>query len=385
MPASRLAILIAGNFFVAVSFMSVSGLLNEIAASLRVSIAQAGLLIAVFALTASFCAPVLATAGSRLDRRKLLTASLAICAVANVLGAVCQTYGQLMSVRILAAITSAIYTPQVAATVSMLVPEQERGPSIAKLMMGWAIGSVLGSPLVVLIGTYAHWRAAFAAIGLASGLTAYLVWRALPAGVKVPPLSARRWFEVLRNRALMLLTGATALNGVGNMLVFSYLAPIMSALHGVSGAALAALFFVNGSGGLTGNIASVGLLRRLGAGRIAYASSAMIAAAFAVWPLFSASLVALFALQLVWSLGSGGFPSSQQTRLVQAAPMLAAATIALNSSVGYLGASIGTTLGASAWTLVGPRYMPSIGLLFVLASLACSVLGERATRAAASA
>ena len=68
---ARLIVLIAGNFFVATSFFSVSGLLNEIATALGVSVAQAGLLIAAFALTAAFFAPVLATAGSRFDRRKL--------------------------------------------------------------------------------------------------------------------------------------------------------------------------------------------------------------------------------------------------------------------------------------------------------------------------
>jgi DHA1 family inner membrane transport protein len=158
LSGSRLAVLIAGNFFVATSFMSVTGLLNEIAASLQVSIAQAGLLIAAFALTAAFCAPVLATAGSRIDRRKLLTLSIAICAVANLFAALSQTYAQLMTARVLAAVTSAVYTPQVAATVSMIVSERERGPSMAKLMMGWAIGSVAGSPLVVLIGTTFGWR-----------------------------------------------------------------------------------------------------------------------------------------------------------------------------------------------------------------------------------
>jgi predicted MFS family arabinose efflux permease len=60
-------------------------------------------------------------------------------------------------------------------------------------------------------------------------------------------------------------------------------------------------------------------------------------------------------------------------------PSLAAATIAMNSSIGYLGTSVGTTLGASAWLLVGPRYMSWIALLFVLASFACSRLGTKAT------
>lgn len=377
MPTSRLAVLIAGNFFVAISFMSVSGLLNEIAASLHVSVAQAGMLIAAFALTAAFCAPVLATAGSRIDRRKLLTASLAICAVANLLAAFSQTYAQLMATRVLGAITSAVYTPQVAATVSMLVSDKERGPSLAKLMMGWAIGSVVGSPLVVLIGTEFGWRMSIGLIGVASAVVAFLVWRAVPANVKVPALNWQRWIQVIRSPVLMLLTATTALNSVGNTLVFSYFAPIMKALHDVSGPTLAALYFVSGAGGLGGNIASVRMIQRQGAARTAAVSGVLIACIFVIWPVFAGTLAVVFVMQLFWAFGTGSFPSSQQTRLVNVDPSLAAATIAMNSSVGYLGTSVGTTLGATAWTLVGPRYMPWIGLVFVLASLLCSRLGER--------
>lgn len=380
MPQSRLIILIAGNFFVATSFFSVTGLLNEIAAALSVTVAQAGYLIAAFALTAAFCAPVLATAGSRIDRRKLLTTSMAICALANVFCALSQTYGQLMAGRVLAAITSAVYTPQVAATVSMLVSEEERGPSLAKLMMGWAIGSVAGAPLVVLIGTSFGWRASLAAIGVASGITAVLIWRAVPSNVNVPALNWQRWIEVVRSKPLMLLTATTCLNAVGNMIVFSYLAPIMRALHGISGQVLASLYFVNGLGGLIGNVWSVRLIRRTGAGRIAVVSGIFIALTFLVWPLAAMSLAAIFFLQVVWSLATGGFPSSQQTRLVMVNPSLASATIAMNSSVGYLGTSIGTMLGATAWDLVGPRYLAWVGFVFVLASLVCSYYGERAAR-----
>ncbi len=380
MRQSRLAILIAGNFFVATSFFSVTGLLNEIAAAFDVSVARAGLLIAAFALTAAFCAPVLATVGSSFDRRKLLTTSMAICALANVLCAVSQTYGQLMAARVLAALTSAVYTPQVAATVSMLVPAEERGTSLAKLMMGWAIGSVAGAPLVVLIGTSFGWRWSLAAIGIASGVTALLVWRALPSNVQVPALNWQRWIEVVRSKPLMLLTATTCLNSVGNTTVFSYLAPITRTLHGVSGQVLASLYFVNGLGGLTGNVASVQLIRRIGAGRIAVAAGIAIAATFLLWPLLAMSLAAIFALQVVWSLAMGGFPSAQQTRLVMVSPTLASATIAMNSSVGYLGTSLGTMIGASAWNLVGPRFMPWIGFAFIVASLGCSYCGERAAR-----
>jgi MFS transporter, DHA1 family, inner membrane transport protein len=87
-------------------------------------------------------------------------------------------------------------------------------------------------------------------------------------------------------------------------------------------------------------------------------------------------------VQFLWSLGSAGFPAVQQARLVAVAPALAGATIALNSSMTYLGGSLGAAIGSSAWTVVAPRFMPWVGFIFVVAALACSVLGERAVRRA---
>lgn len=385
MPTRRLIVLIVGNFFVATSFMSVGGLLNEIAASLSITIGQAGLLIAAFGISAAICAPTLATLGSRIDRRVLLTSSMAICALANILAALSRDYDQLMLARVLAAVTSAVYTPQVAATVSMLVPETERGPTLAKLMIGWAVGSVLGNPLSVLIASMSSWRMSFAFIGVASGVVALLVWRSVPANVHVPPLNWQRWFEVLRSPALRWLTAATALTNVGGNVMWSYIAPIVKAVQGISGPALAALLFTSGIGGLLGNLLSVRLIRRVGATNVAYKCNGVSAVVLLLWPFVASWTAAVYVAQFVWSLGNAGFPAVQQTRLVAVAPMLAAATIALNSSMTYLGGSIGATIGASAWNVVAPRYMPWVGLIFVLAALACSMLGERAaTRATSS-
>jgi MFS transporter, DHA1 family, inner membrane transport protein len=191
-------------------------------------------------------------------------------------------------------------------------------------------------------------------------------------------LNWQRWLQVLGSKPLMLLTATTGLNSIGNMTVFSYLAPITKALHGISGQMLAGLYFINGLGGLIGNIFSVRLIEKRGAGRVAFVCGVMIAVTFFLWPLVAFALIGVFVLQIVWSLAMGGFPSAQQTRLVMVNPAFASATIAMNSSVGYLGTSIGSMLGASAWNLVGPRYLPWIGLSFVLVSIACSVMGERA-------
>src|SRR5262245_30050394 len=214
MPTSRLIVLIAGNFFVATSFLSVGGLLEVIASDLGIPVERAGLLIAAFGISAAICAPTLATLGSSIDRRRLLTGSMAVCAIANVFAAFSHSYGELMTARILAAVTSAVYTPQVAATVSMLVPENERPPTLAKLMVGWAVGSVAGNPLSVAIADGFGWRASFLFIGVSSAIISILVWRSLPPNVHVPPLTFHRWFEVFRSSPLRWLTAATALTNV---------------------------------------------------------------------------------------------------------------------------------------------------------------------------
>ena len=382
MPTSRLIVLIAGNFFVATSFLSVGGLLNDISVSLAIPIERAGLLIAAFGISAAICAPTLATLGSRIDRRVLLTGSMAICALANVLAALSRDYEQLMLARVLAAVTSAVYTPQVAATVSMLVSESERGPTLAKLMIGWAVGSVLGNPLSVMIAAVSSWRMSFAFIGVASAIVALFVWRSLPSNVHVPPLNWYRWFEVLRSPALRWLTAATALANLGGTVMLSYIAPIVKAVQGITGPALAALLFTSGVGGLIGNLISVRLIRRIGAANVAYKCNGVSALMLLLWPLLASWTAAIYVAQFVQSLGSAGFPAVQQARLVAVAPLLAAATIALNSSMTYLGGSIGATIGASAWTRVEPRFMPWVGFVFVVAALGCSMLGERAARRA---
>jgi MFS transporter, DHA1 family, inner membrane transport protein len=373
---------IVGNFFVATSFMAVTGLMPEIMSTLHISSSQAGLLISAFGLTAGICAPVLATMGSSIDRRKLLTVAMGCCAVANVLAALSQNYTQLMWARVLAAVTSAVFTPQAAATMSTLVPANERAPTLAKLMIGWAVGSVLGSPLNVLIGTHASWRVAFAFIGLASAIMAILVWRWVPTGVKVPTLNLRSWTKIFRSPPLLWLTSATGLTNVGGMLMFGFIAVIAKEVLHIEGNTLAALMFLSGLGSLAGNLTSVQLLKRTNAANVAYKCALSAAVVLLLWPLCADWVWLIFVLQLIYSMGVAGFPAVQQSRLVAVAPSLASATIALNSSITYLGGAIGSSLGSVAITIVGPRYMAWVAVVFTLASLACSIIGERKSRTA---
>lgn len=362
-PDRRLLALLAGNFVVAVNFYIVAGLLDELAAAFGVSVAQAGTLISVFAITTVIGAPLFASLSSRIDRRRLLVGTLLLCALANLAASLSQTYTQMLAIRVFAALASAVFTPQAAATIALLVPVERRPSAMSMVMLGWSFASIFGVPMGVLIGLHFGWRAAFVANVFCALVVALLVWRLLPPRLHVPPFGFRGWIEVLRNPLLLALMAGSLAISTANQTVFSYLAPLTRQLLGFDGVQLSLLLTIHGVAAVCANLAAVVLLRRVQADRMATAFALCAFAGLLLWPgaLLWAPLV--FGVQFLWSLGLAGFPTVQQARLVHAGPALAGAAIALNSSAGYLGQALGASLGAAVWISPGPPYLPWVALL----------------------
>lgn len=376
---ARIGVLCAGNFMVGTSMYIVGGLLNELATAFDVSIAKAGFLIAAFAITSVIASPLFATLSARIDRRVLLTAMLLVCALANGLAWFAQTYEQLLATRLLAAVSSAVFTPQASAVLGLLVTPARRTQATSAIMVGWALASVLGVPLGVWIGQAAGWRAAMGALGLASLVVAFLLWRLLPT-MHVPPINLHSWLTVLRTPALSLLIATSAIFAAGAHCVFSYIAPLVATVQPDDPGLLSSLLLAHGVAAVLSNLLAVVLLDRLGLEKMVRIWGLLPLLVFAVWPLLAHSVLALFILQMIWAVGAAGFSGLQQARLAAIAPALSSASIALNSSAFYLGQSSGTLLGGAAWTMMDPRYLPWLGLALLVPAMLLSRKGRHAAR-----
>ena len=77
--------------------------------------------------------PLLASVVAGWDRRRLLTLSLLWYAVFLGLSALMPSFGSLLIVRVLTVVSPAIFTPQAAACVGLLVPAEQRGRIEIKL------------------------------------------------------------------------------------------------------------------------------------------------------------------------------------------------------------------------------------------------------------
>lgn len=368
--------LLFGNFVIGTGVMVVPGTLNDISASMHVSVATAGQLIAAAAAVMCVGAPLLASVVAGWDRRRLLALSLLWYAVFLGLSALMPNFGSLLIVRVLTVVSPAIFTPQAAACVGLLVAPEQRGRAITFVFLGWSVASVLGLPIGALIGGTLGWRAAFAVVAVLSVVSAAWVWRAMPDGIKPPALSRAAWGEALRSPSLMLCVAVTLLYSAGQFVLFSYFAPYFKLMLAITPLQLSLLFAWFGAFGLLGNILMSRRIDRMGAPSAVMWGVGAMALSLVLWPL-GTNLVLVALVLIPWALGCFSSNSAQQARLVGIAPALASGSIALNSSAMYAGQALGA--GSGGWLIAhdGMGSLHWFALAGLVASMAMSWWASR--------
>src|SRR4051812_42897103 len=108
--------LMLGNFVTGCSVLAPAGMLVELSTELGVSIPEAGLLITWGAVILCVASPVTAWLTSRIERRTLLVATLAVFAISSAASALATSYAVLLALRLAMLAVGALYTPQAAGT-----------------------------------------------------------------------------------------------------------------------------------------------------------------------------------------------------------------------------------------------------------------------------
>ncbi|MCK1381859.1 MFS transporter, partial [Bradyrhizobium sp. 24] len=129
--------LMLGNLVTGCSVLAPAGMLPELATGLDVSIHAAALLITFGAVILCIGSPLTAWLTSRIERRTLLTTTLAVLAFGNLASAFAPDYASLLVIRLVMLAVGALYTPQAAGTAALIVPVERRGSTIAYIFLGW--------------------------------------------------------------------------------------------------------------------------------------------------------------------------------------------------------------------------------------------------------
>jgi predicted MFS family arabinose efflux permease len=337
--------LMFGNFVIGVAILAPAGMLAELAQGLAVTIRDAGLLVTFGAVVLCFGSPLVTWATSGIERRTLLSATIAVVAVGHAASAFAPNYGTLLTLRLVMVAVAAIYTPQAASTIALIVPEKERPSAIAFVFLGWSLALAAGLPLITFLAAHLGWRAAYGVLAALSAVSLLLLVLGVPGRLAGAAVSLRSWGRIVRNGSIILLLLITALMTSALFVIFTYLGPLLHKLVDAGPRTIGTFFALFGVAGFVGNLLATRVVTRLGA----FATSATVILSMflgaLVWSLGVGVLAAMAVGILLQGFGFAAANSMQQARLVAAAPELSSATVALNTSSIYVGQALGSALG----------------------------------------
>jgi predicted MFS family arabinose efflux permease len=199
----------------------------------------------------------------------------------------------------------------------------------------------------------------------------------MPSGVRPAAISLAAWKDAFATPSLMAIVAVTFLFGAGQFTLFAYFTPYFrDVLHATTNQSSLLLIWF-GIFGVIGNLALARFIDRTGAHLAATAMVCLMALSFLIWP-FVSGVVGIGLAVIPWAFGCFSSNSAKQARLSAAAPALASALLALNTSAIYLGQAAGASSGGWLIAHLGYAALSWVGLAWLIARIAASLWATRA-------
>ncbi|MGP1613448.1 MAG: MFS transporter [Pollutimonas bauzanensis] len=381
MPLALWALALSA-FAIGTTEFVIVGLIPTIAASLGVSVPSAGLLVSVYALGVAVGAPVLTALSSRVPRKQLLLALMALFTVGNLVAWMAPGYAALMAARVLTGLAHGVFFSIGSTIATGLVSKDKAASAIALMFTGLTVALVTGVPLGTFIGQTFGWQTTFLAVSLLGVIAFAGSWILVPGNIaNSAPASLLTQLAVLKKPRLLLVYAITTLGYGGSFIAFTYLAPILQEIAGFSASSVGLVMLVYGVSVAFGNIWGGKLADKKGpirALQIVFALLALVLLALA----FTATNPWLAVITvLAWGAVAFGNVPGLQVYVVQQAERHAPQAVDVASGLNIAAFNVGIAGGAWAGGLIvahaGLLATPWIGALVVLGALGLTTLAGR--------
>ena len=284
MPVALLALALSA-FAIGTTEFVIMGLLPEVAGDLQVSIPSAGWLISGYALGVAIGAPIMALLTAKLPRKKTLILLMIIFIIGNVLCALAWSYNLLMMARVVTALCHGAFFGIGAVVAASLVAPGRQASAVALMFTGLTLANVLGVPLGTWFGQLFGWRATFWGVAIVGVLAFIALIVSLPVNKEEKPVHLASEVSALANGKLWLSLLMTVFFAAAMFALFSYIAPLLLQVTGISDRGVSWTLFLIGGGLTVGNI----LGGKLADWKVSFSL------------ILSFSLIALFSLLFSWT------------------------------------------------------------------------------------
>ncbi|HEY3074411.1 MAG TPA: MFS transporter [Burkholderiales bacterium] len=371
-----------GSFAIGTTGYMIAGLLPAITSDLGVSTAAAGQLFTVYALAFAAGSPLLAVATSGIERKRLLMAAMAALALCSAFAALTESFALLLVAQVALALAAGTFMPAASAYAAAAAPVERRGRALSIVIGGLTLAMVIGVPVGAVVGEHFGWRLAYAGVALLALLVLVGTAASLPPLKASAAVTLSERLAVARRPDILGALALTMITLAGAFSIYTYLAPFLRTIGGLSGSHVAAVLFLFGLGGAAGNLAGGAISDRGRPSRLLVVVLVALIGLFALLSLAGTFLPeaavpwVIVPAIAIWGLVGWSFPSIQQVRLVAMEPRLMPITLSLNASASYAGISLGAALGsivvakgaigAIGWAGAGCETLALVVLLYSL-------------------
>ena len=360
------------------------GLTDVMAQGLCVGVEQTGAAVTTYALGATFAAPVLSALTASWSRKNVMLTTAVVFTAGSLAAAFAATLPQLLLARFIAGLGHGLFLAAASSTAARLAGPGKAGRAVAVVFGGFTLAMAIGVPLSTWLGGVVSWRPVLGAIA-AFGAFGFL---GLLFGMKDPVRSvpgehsdsAMQNIGMLFNRKLLAGALVTVLAYAGSFTAYTFIAPILTQVTGVTGATVSLFMLVYGITAAVGNILGGKLTDSMGVNRAnIFIISGIVVVVLGMW-LLSSSPVSMGILVALLGMVTFAAVPALQARLIgvaeQHAPHAHGVAAGLNIAGFNSGIALGSVLGSITISHAGIVYtgisgaiVSLLGLLLLLAQI----------------
>ncbi|ROR73037.1 MFS transporter [Bogoriella caseilytica] len=378
--ALPLIALALGAFVIGTSETAVMGLLPEMTRDFGVPVGQGGHIIAAYALGVVLGAPALTALTIRLSRKLVLVGALALFLAGNLAVLMAPDLITVLVARFLTGLPHGLFLGAATILATRIARPGQQATAVARVLIGTTTANIIGLPAATFLGQVFGWRTAFAVVTVLAVLALIAVAVFTPSVTTREPVNLRRETRSLGKAPVVLALSTTVVVMAGLMMVYCFIAPILSEGAGVPSNSVPIVLALYGIGTMLGALV-IGPLADRALRPALYTALVLLTVTLLVFRAAMGSpWLAMGALVL---LGIAAFSVNTCVQLLViraggTAPTMAAA---VNHSAFSLATTAASVLGGAALGF-GLDYtaLPVIGAVVVLAGLAVAVAAGRSAR-----
>ena len=379
-----IGLLVLLGFSLGCSEFVVIGIEVNIADAFSVTLAQAGELISMFAITYAACTPVLAIVTGRFRRFQLLVTYAAIFCAANLVQALAPTFAVLLLSRVLIGAVSGAFLAVGVTFIPELMGPERMSMGISVVYAAFSVAMVVATSAGKMVAELFTWRVAtWASLALAVVTCVALVAVLPREGATDEPATMREQAGLLAEPQV--LTGILIfVFGVGCVYVFyGYVTPYLEQVLGLSAMEASAALMGYGVVCFFSNLLSGWLDARFGMRALVVTFPLLAALLFGLWALgaaMPAALAVVMGVALLMYAASVPCISAFMETARRSHPKALTLASSLEPMSFNIGIAFGTAVGGAVVSGPGIASVGLVGGVFALVALALVLVTLRLIR-----